>query len=89
MSASAMPPVGPPEDCAQCVQHEVTVRRIKNRLVTATQSFIGAGQAGLAGTGVWLFVGGQPAAAAAAAGLTALGFPVIKGLSKLRPRRRN
>ncbi|MFF9409812.1 hypothetical protein ACF1B0_30460 [Streptomyces anandii] len=84
-----IPSVRPPDECPQCAQHEDAVRRTKNRLITAGQSLIGAGQASLAGTGVWLFLDGQSAAAGAAAVLAGLGFPAIKGLSKLRPKPRN
>ncbi|MCX5262394.1 hypothetical protein OOK27_51255 [Streptomyces canus] len=89
MTASVNPAVGPPGECAKCADREDSGRRTKNRLITFGQSLIGAGQASLTGTGVWLFFGDQPAAAGAAAVLAGLGFPVIKGLSKLRPRPRN
>ncbi|MGW4103077.1 hypothetical protein [Streptomyces sp. NPDC004976] len=85
MSATVIPSIDPPDMCPECTQRESAARRIKNRLITAGQSVIGAAQTGLAGSGVWLFVEGQPVAAAASAALTGLGFPVIKGLSKLRP----
>ncbi|WP_199578028.1 hypothetical protein [Streptomyces sp. CRB46] len=88
MSASTMPSIDPPDVCPECAQRESAVRRTKNRLITAGQTVIGAAQAGLAGTGVWLFVEGQSVAAAASAALAGLGFPVIKGLSKLRPQSR-
>ncbi|MFF0191066.1 hypothetical protein [Streptomyces sp. NPDC005244] len=56
-------------------------------MITSGQVAIGAAQTGVTGTGVWLFIEGQPVAAAASAALAGLGFPVIKGLSKLRPSR--
>ncbi|MFC7266149.1 hypothetical protein [Streptomyces lutosisoli] len=86
MSASVMPSVDPPAACPECTQRESAARRTKNRLITAGQTAIGAVQTGLAGTGVFLFVEGQSVAAAASAALAGLGFPVIKGLSKLRPK---
>ncbi|MER6715542.1 hypothetical protein [Streptomyces sp. NPDC000877] len=74
----------PAVTCPDCAEREARARRTRNRLVTVGQSVIGTAQAGLASTGVWLFLEHQSAAAAAAAALTGLGFPVIKSLSKLR-----
>ncbi|MPY38105.1 hypothetical protein FNH09_44930 [Streptomyces adustus] len=81
MTASVMPPA----ECAKCVEREEGDRRTKNRWITGGQTLVGAVQVGLTGTGIWQFVDGQWLAAGAAAGLAALGYGAIKGLSKLRP----
>ncbi|MER6122996.1 hypothetical protein ABT173_09985 [Streptomyces sp. NPDC001795] len=88
MSAAAVvPSAGPPARCEVCAQRKKAAIRTRNRLITAGQALIGTGQVALSGSGIWLFVVGQPLPAAAAAGLAGLGYPAIKMLSKLRRRR--
>ncbi|MFD3930227.1 hypothetical protein [Streptomyces sp. NPDC058614] len=92
MTAPVIPQVRPPDEgsnCPECTRRKETVRRFQNRLITVGQTLIGAGQATFAGTGIWQFVDSQWLGASAAAVLAALGYPAIKGLSKLRPKPRN
>ncbi|WP_331731942.1 hypothetical protein [Streptomyces sp. NBC_00989] len=86
MTASVIPYAGPPAPCAKCTEREESGRRTKNRLITGAQTLVGVGQVALTGTGVWQFVDSQWLAAGAAAGLAALGYGAIRGLSKLRPK---
>ncbi|WP_422762663.1 hypothetical protein [Lysinibacillus sp. NPDC056220] len=86
MSAAAIPSAGPPDECGACTERKKAADRTKNRLVTAGQSLLVTGQAALSGTGILLFVEGQPLQASAAGVLAGLGFPAIKMLSKLRPK---
>ncbi|MEU5298572.1 hypothetical protein [Streptomyces umbrinus] len=87
MSAVVVPSVSPPHRCEACAQRKEAAARTMNRLITAGQSLIGTGQAALTGSGIWLFLDGQPLQASAAAVLAGLGYPAIKMLSKQRPNR--
>ena len=82
MSAAAAAPA----KCPECAEHKQAADRLKNRLITAGQSVIGTGQAAMTGTGIWLFIDGQPLQASAAAVLAGLGYPAIKMLARLRPK---
>ncbi|AGS73851.1 hypothetical protein B446_35463 (plasmid) [Streptomyces collinus Tu 365] len=75
-----------PGACEACDRRKETLERVKNRLITASQSVLGVGSTALGGSGVWLFAHDQPMSASAAAVLGGLGFTAIKMLAKLRPR---